>query len=381
VADVREGKAMKQIIVGLIGALATAFGTASLANAEVRIGLSTPRTGTYGWVGVQAEQAAEMAVADLNAKGGVLDEPIEMLPVDDYCDGEQAVAAAKKLVEIKVAAAFGPMCSGAAIPASKVFAEAGVLMISPTATNPKLTEQGFRNVFRVVGRDDLQGKMAGDLLASRWGDKKIAILHDGEAYGKGLAEETRKRLSERGVTEAMFEIIQPSQPDYSEIVGKMQAAGIEVLYYAGYAPEAALLLRRARGRGSELQLVGGDALEVEDFGLIAGPASEGTLFTSPAAPPERPETARLAKRLVRTGYYRGFLRTYAAVQVWTQAVEKAGTFKTEAVAAALRSHEFDTVLGQISFDEKGDVTGYDTFMWYQWRGGDYVPVEPGKLTE
>jgi branched-chain amino acid transport system substrate-binding protein len=95
----------------------------------------------------------------------------------------------------------------------KVFAEAGVLMISPTATSPKLTEQRFRNVFRVVGRDDVQGKIAGDLLASRWGDKKIAILHDGEAYGKGLAEETRNRLSERGVTEVMFEAIQPRQVD------------------------------------------------------------------------------------------------------------------------------------------------------------------------
>ena len=183
---------MKHFLAPLIVALGATFGTASLVHAEVLIGLSSARTGTHAWVGVNSEEGAEMAVADLNAKGGVLGEPIEMITVDDYCEGDQAIAAAKRLVAAKVAAAFGPLCSGAAIPASKVFAETGVLMISPTATSPKLTEQGFRNVFRVVGRDDVQGKIAGDLLASRWGDKKIAILHDGQAYGKGLAEGTRK---------------------------------------------------------------------------------------------------------------------------------------------------------------------------------------------
>jgi branched-chain amino acid transport system substrate-binding protein len=372
---------MKHFFRRLIIALAAAFGTASLAHAEVRIGLSIPRTGTYAWVGIYAEQAGEVAVTDLNAKGGVLGEPIELITVDDYCDGDQAVAAANKLVEAEVAAAFGPLCSGAAIPASKVFAEAGILMISPTATNPKLTEQGFRNVFRVVGRDDTQGKIAGDLLASRWGDKKIAILHDGGAYGKGLAEVTRKRLTERGVTEAMFEAIKPRQPDYSPIVRKMQAAGIEVLYYAGYAPEAALLLRLAREKGSELQLVGGDALGVGDFGLTAGAASDGTLFTNYPDPRRRPEAAAVAARLTGPGLRLAGLTTYAALQVWGKAVEKADTFKTSEVAEVLRSQDFDTILGRIGFDAKGDVTGNETFAWYQWRGGDYVPVDPAKLAE
>jgi branched-chain amino acid transport system substrate-binding protein len=248
-------------------------------------------------------------------------------------------------------------------------------MISPIATNPKLTEQGFRNVFRVVGRDDLQGKIAGDLLASRWGDQKIAILHDGEAYGKGLAQEIKKRLNERGVTEAMFEAIEPRKADYSDIVRKMQAMDVEVLYYAGYAAEAALLLRLAREKGGDLQLVGGDALGVGDFGLIAGPASEGTLFTQYPDPRGRPEAAAVAARVARPGPLPGVLTTYAAVQAWARAVEKAGTFETEAVAKALRGNEFDTILGTIGFDKKGDVTGYDTFIWYVWRGGEYVPAE------
>jgi branched-chain amino acid transport system substrate-binding protein len=377
----REDKAMKHFFERLIIAFAAAFGTASLVHAEVLIGLSSARTGTHAWVGVDSEEGAEMAVADLNAKGGVLGEPVEMITVDDYCEGEQAVAAAKKLVEAKVAAAFGPLCSGAAIPASKVFAEASVLMISPTATSPKLTEQGFRNIFRIVGRDDLQGKIAGDLLASRWGNKKIAILHDGQAYGKGLAEETKKRLNERGVTEALFEVIQPRRVEYSDIVRKMQSVSVDVLYYAGYAPEAALLLRLARGKGRDLQLVGGDALSVEDFGLIAGPGSDGTLFTSYPDTLGRPDAAAIAARIARGGSPRASFTTYAALQVWARAVEMAGTFETAAVAEALRAQDFDTVLGRIGFDDKGDVTGYDTFVWYQWQGGDTRPVDPDKLAE
>ena len=139
-----------------------------------------------GWAGGRVEEAAKVAVADLNAKGGVLGEQIEMITADDYCAGEQAVAAANKLIADGVVVVFGHLCSGAAIPASKIYADAGILMISHDATNPKLTEQGFVNVFRVIGRDDLQGRIAGDLLAERWGNGPIAILHDGQVYGKGL---------------------------------------------------------------------------------------------------------------------------------------------------------------------------------------------------
>ena len=209
----------------------------------------------------------------------MLGEQIELITADDYCDGEQAVAAANKLVADGVVAVFGHQCSGAAIPASKIYADAGILMISNGATNPKLTEQGFTNVFRVVGRDDVQGRIAGDLLAERWGNKPIAILHDGQAYGKGLAEETRKRLNERGIAEAMFEAIEPGKADYWDVVQKMQAMGVEVLYFGGYQHEAGLIIRQAREHGYELQLVAGDGISDEDFGLIAGPASDGTLMT------------------------------------------------------------------------------------------------------
>jgi branched-chain amino acid transport system substrate-binding protein len=350
------------------------------AHAEVRIGLAAPLTGPMAWAGVVTQQSAEFAVVDLNARGGVLDEQIELITADDYCEGEQAVAAAEKLVAAGVVAVFGHQCSGAAIPASKIYADAGVLMISTFATNPKLTEQGFTNVFRVVGRDDVQGRIAGDLLAKRWGGKGIAILHDGQAYGKGLAEETRKRLNERGIAEAMFEAIEPGKADYWDIVQKMRAMGVEVLYYGGYTHEAGLIIRQARENGYELQLVAGDGISNEDFGLIAGPASDGTLMSNPPQPVTTEARALLARfgPDVSAG---ADLKPYAAVQVWAQAVEKAGMFETQAVADALRTHESDTVLGRIGFDAKGDVTGYETFVWYIWKDGGSAPVDLGELTE
>jgi branched-chain amino acid transport system substrate-binding protein len=348
------------------------------AHAEVRIGLAAPLTGPYAWGGAGTERGAETAVADLNARGGVLGEQIEMTTADDYCDGEQAVAAANKLVADGVVAVFGHQCSGAAIPASKIYSEGDILMVASEATNPKLTEQGFTNVFRMIGRDDLQGRIAGDLLAERWGNKPIAILHDGQAYGRGLAEETKKRLNERGVAEAMFGTIEPGKADYWDVVQKMRASGIKVLYYGGYQAEAALIIRQAREHGYELQLVSGDGISSEDFGLIAGPAADGalmTLYPSPSGPEATAFGARFSEGL------RPPFPAYAAVQVWAQAVEKAGTFETKAVADALRTGEFHTVLGRIGFDEKGDVTGYETFVWYIWKDGKYSPVEPGKLTE
>jgi branched-chain amino acid transport system substrate-binding protein len=369
---------MKYLNWQLLGFLGITLATIMPARAEVRIGLAAPLTGPNAWAGGRTEEGAKLAVSDLNARGGVLGQKIELITADDFCEGAQAVAAAHKLVAAGVAAVFGHQCSGAAIPASKIYANAGILMISSGATNPKLTEQGLPNVFRVIGRDDLQGRIAGDFLAERWGNDPIAILHDGQAYGKGLAEETKKRLNERGIDEAMFEAIEPGKPDYWDIVQEMRAKGIELLYFGGYMHEAALIIRQAREHGYGLQLVGGDGISDEDFGLIAGPASDGTMMTLYPLP-SGPEAAAITAKY--TGRSRPPFEPYAALQVWAQAVKVAGTFETKVLADALRSQEFETVLGRIGFDAKGDVTGYETFVWYIWKDGKYTLAELGKLTE
>jgi branched-chain amino acid transport system substrate-binding protein len=359
-----------------VSAALAALGSAA-AEAEILIGAAAQLTGDYSWLGEQVERGAEMAVDDLNEAGGVLGTSVRLILADDYCRGDQAVAAAWKLVSAGVVFVAGHPCSGAAIPASKVYEAEGILMISSTASNPKLTDEGGPNIFRMAGRDDQIGRIAGNYLADHWGDAEIAIVHDGEAYGRGLAEETKKQLNDAGLREAMYLTITPGQVDYTDVVLEMRAAGVDVLYYAGYSTEAALIIRQARDRGYKLQLVSGDALYTEQFWLVAGAAAEGALFTSPPDPRNNPNAAGVVRNF-RAAHYEpegGTLHTYASIQVWAQAVEKAGTVEPDAVVAALRKHEFDTVLGRIGFDDNGDVTGSPTYIWYVWKDGQYVPAE------
>ena len=362
-----------------VAALAVAISLAAPgwpARAEIVIGEAGPNTGSLAWIGEQIERGAEMAVADINKAGGVLGEQVRLVEVDDFCDPAQAVVAARKLVSEGVKFVDGHYCSGASIPASEVYEAVGVLQISPGSTNPRLTDQGRQNVFRVTGRDDAQGIVAGNYLADHWHDKKIAILHDNTTYGKGLADETRKQLNKRGVTEAVFKAYQPGNDDYSAEIAALSDTGVGVVYVGGYHTEVALMARAAFDRGHLLQFVSGDAMATEELGLIAGPAVEGILFTFVADPRRRPEAASVVERFRTenfepTGYT---LHSYAAVQVWAQAVEKARSLELDAIIAALRGHEYDTVLGPVDFDDKGDLTTQN-WVWYVWRGGEYLPAE------
>jgi branched-chain amino acid transport system substrate-binding protein len=346
------------------------------ARADILIGDPSPMTGPVSWAGEQYLVGTELAVADLNAKGGVLGEQIRLISVDDACNAEQAVAAARKLISDGVRFVVGHVCSGSAIPTAPLYEAASVIVISPSATNPRLTEEGRANVFRVVGRDDQQGILGGNYLADHWGEKKIAILHDGQAYGRGLAEETKKTLNARGVREAMFEQITPGLVDYFEVVEKIQATDVDVLYYDGYAPEAGLLIRQLRDRGDDLQLVAGDGLSSEDFWLIAGAAAEGTLFTSFRDPSSDPAAAAILERAHERRIVPNYrvLYSYGAVQAWAAAVEKASSLEPQAVSTSLHRHEFDTVLGRIRFDEKGDVLPA-AFEWFVWTAGEFVPKD------
>jgi branched-chain amino acid transport system substrate-binding protein len=339
-------------------AFVVTLATASSLRAEVLIGSAAPITGKMAWFGEQHQRAVTMAVSEINAAGGLLGETIKIVEADDFCNAEQAVAAANKLIAYEVAVVVGHNCSGAAIPASKVYADAGVLMITGTATAPVITDQDFDQTFRMVARDTLQGEMAAAYLAEHRADQRIAILHDGEGYGQGLAEATKAELNRRGVVEAIYARVTPGQADYSATLAHLEAAGIDVLFYGGYQPEAALLIRQARDRGYDVELVGSDALVTEYFWHVAGPAAVGVRFVSMADPRTSEAAAPIVEKFRSEGYEpEGFtLYSYAAVEVWAQAVEKAGTFETRAVAEALRAHRFDTVLGRIGFDERATST-------------------------
>jgi branched-chain amino acid transport system substrate-binding protein len=345
------------------------------ARAEILIAVAGPLTGQNIFRGEQIQHGAEMAVVDINERGGVLGQRIKLLIADDACDPEQAVAVAKKLVSDGVVFVAGHVCSHSSIPASTVYEKAGILMISPASTNPRLTDEGGSNVFRVSGRDDQQGVVAGDYLADVWGDKKIAVLHDGSTYGKGLADETRKQLNKRGVAEDTYEAYTPGERNYSKLVTKLQTAGIDVVYVGGYTAEIGLMVRQARDRDYGAQFVAGDALTNPEFWMITGPAGEGTLGTFGPDPRKNTAAARVVNQFRDQGFEPvGYtLHTYAAVQVWTQAVQAAGSLALDAVVEALRRGEFETVLGKIGFDEKGDVTA-PGYFWYAWKNGKYVSV-------
>jgi len=261
----------------IVGAVAGFWLQSALA--DILIAVAGPMTGQYASFGEQFRRGAEMAVADLNASGGVLGEKLKLTIGDDACDPKQAVAVANKFASEGVQFVAGHFCSGSSIPASKVYEEENILQISPGSTNPKLTEEGGPNVFRVCGRDDQQGLVAGDYLADKFSGKKIAILHDKTAYGKGLADETKKQLNKRGINEAMYEAYTAGEKDYSALVSKMKGAGVDVFYLGGYHTEAGLMVRQAREQGYNVQLVSGDALVTDEFWKITGDAGAGTLMT------------------------------------------------------------------------------------------------------
>ncbi len=366
---------MAKLNVVSLAVVALTVISAASVRADILIATAGPFSGRNIFRGEQIQHGAELAVADINERGGVLGERVELLIADDACDPEQAVAVAKKLVSDGVVFVAGHVCSHSSIPASKVYEAAGVLMISPASTNPRLTDEGGDNVFRVCGRDDQQGAVAGDYLAEVWGDKKIAILHDGSTYGKGLADETRKQLSKRGIAEAVYEAYTPGARSYSKLVARLQTAGVDVVYIGGYSAEVGLIVRQARDRGYGAQFIAGDAVTNDEFWMITGPTGEGTLITFGPDPRKNTAAAPVLDRFRDLGFEpAGYtLHTYAAIQVWAQAVEEAGTLDLDGVVQSLRRGRFETVLGKIGFDEKGDATvrGY---VWYVWQNGKYVPV-------
>jgi branched-chain amino acid transport system substrate-binding protein len=365
---------MRRLVALAIVLFATALGWP--ARAEILIGLAGPITGKEAWLGEQDERGAALAVADVNAAGGVLGEQVRLITADDSCDPEQAVAAARKLVSDGVIFVVGHHCSGASIPASEIYAAARVLMMSTASSNPMLTELGRANVFRLENRDDAVSNLCANYLADHWSGKKIAILHDDTTFGKAIAALTKEQLNRRGLTETIYQAYVPGKHDYGVEIGELQAADIAVAFVGGYHTEIALMARQARDRGYPVQLVTGNSMGTEDFGLIAGTAAEGTLYTDPPDPLKRAEAGSVVERFRASGFEpRGkTLYAYAAVQVWAQAAEKGGSLELEPMIAALRQHQFDTVLGPIDFDEKGDLAVQNP-VWWIWRGGTYVPLE------
>jgi branched-chain amino acid transport system substrate-binding protein len=363
---------LKRSLLGLGFVLAAAPAFAQ----DITIAVVGPITGPLATIGEQQKRGAEAAAAVINEAGGVAGKKIKIVVEDDQCDPKQAVTVANRVVGNQIKFVAGHACSGASIAAADVYAENGVLMATPASSNPVLTDKGYPTILRLYTRDDAQGAFIGPWIAKTYAGKKFAVLHDKGAYGKGLATVVRDTAGAAGLKEAFFEGLNAGEKDYTAVVSKLKAAGIEVVYFGGYHSEAGLILRQAADAGYKFTLIMGDSLATAEFWSISGPAGEGTLFTFPSDPRRSPSaTAALAKFKEQKFEPEGFtLFSYAVVQAVAEGIKRSGAVDATKVANALKDGKpFETVIGTLSLDKKGDIAK-PTFDINKWHEGKYAPI-------
>ena len=364
-----------QLLAG--AALAALIATAPAARGEIVLGLMAPLTGPLAAVGAQIKNGAETAVEEINKKGGVNGEQLSLKIADDAGEPKQGVSAANQLVGEGVRFVVGPVTSGVAVPASSVLAENGVLMVTPTATAPDLTARGLTTVFRTCGRDDQQGEVAAAYIAKNFKDKKIAVIHDKTTYGQGLADETRKGLTKAGIKDVLYEGVNAGEKDFSALISKIKSVGADFVYWGGLHTEGGLIVRQMRDQGVKAVLISGDGITTDEFATIGGPGVEGTLMTFPPDPQKRPEAAAVIKKFEAKNFKPEAytLYSYAAVQIMAEGAKRANSTDPKKISEALRGGQaVKTVIGDIAFDKKGDITRPDYTM-YTWKKG-----ADGKIT-
>ena len=343
------------------------------ASADILIGVAGPMTGQYASFGEQFRKGAEQAVKDLNANGGVLGEQLKLFIGDDACDPKQAVAVANQAAGEGIVFMAGHYCSGSSIPASAVYAEEGIVQLSQGSTNPDYTDKRpGPGTYRLCGRDDQQGEVAGAFLLEQFPDKKVAFIHDKTAYGKGLADATLAVFEAGGGKSTLYEAYTAGEKDYTALVSKLKSEGVDALYVGGYHTEAGLIKRQMVEQGMDTVLISGDALVTEEYWAITGDAGAGTLMTFSPDPRKNPDAETLVAEFRSQGFEpEGYvIYTYAAIQTWAQAAEAAGSTDFEPVIEAMNSGTFKTVLGEVNFDDKGDVA-LPGYVFYEWKDGTY----------
>jgi branched-chain amino acid transport system substrate-binding protein len=349
--------------------LALSLLLAGSAHAQLKLAVAGPVTGANAAFGAQLTQGVQQAAEDINKAGGILGQKIEVEIGDDVSDPKQGVSVANEFVGDGVKFVVGHFNSGVTMPASDVYAENGVLFITPSATNPKITDRKLWDAFRTCGRDDQQGMVWAELARDKLKGKKIAVIHDKTTYGKGLADAALDNMHKFGVKEVLYEGVNTGENDYSAIVSKIKASGADYLMWGGLHTEGGFILRQMRDQGMNTIMISGDGITDSEFASIGGPGVEGTLMTFGPEPRNNPN----AKAAVDSFKAKGFdpqgytLYSYAAVQIFKQAAEKANSLDPKKVAEVMHSGmPFHTVIGDISYDKKGDRTTVD-YVWYVWK--------------
>ncbi|MDD3448410.1 MAG: branched-chain amino acid ABC transporter substrate-binding protein [Gammaproteobacteria bacterium] len=351
-------------------ALGTALLGATAAQAEdLKIAVVGPITGPVAQYGDMQMIGAKMAVERINAAGGVNGMQIDAVLMDDVCEPKQAVAVANQVVNQGIKFVVGHLCSGSTQPASDIYEDEGILMISPASTNPDITLRGFKMIFRTIGLDSQQGPVAGRFIADKVKPKALAILHDKQQYGQGIAEEVKKTVEAAGITPVLFEGVNKGQNDFSALITKMKSLGVDFVYYGGYHPELGLILRQSREQGFDARYMGPEGVGNKDISAIAGPASEGLYVTLPADFTKVPANADLVAAFEAKGEDPSgpfVMPSYAAVQIITDAIATTGSTDPGTIAAAMRETTYDTPIGKVAFDDKGDLKEFN-FVIYEWH--------------
>ncbi|WP_447788123.1 MULTISPECIES: ABC transporter substrate-binding protein [Pseudomonas] len=364
-------------------AVATALGVSAFAQADVKIGVAGPMTGANAAFGEQYMKGAQAAADAVNAAGGVNGEKIVLVKGDDACEPKQAVTVAKDLTNQKVAGVVGHFCSSSTIPASEIYDEAGIIAITPGSTNPAVTERGLSAMFRMCGRDDQQGIVAGDYIVDVLKGKKVVVLHDKDTYGQGLADATKAQLAKRGVTPVLYEGLTRGEKDFSTIVTKIRGAGADIVYFGGLHPEAGPLVRQLREQGlKDVKFMSDDGIVTDELVTTAGGPQfvDGVLMTFGADPRLLPDSKTVVDDFRKKGTEpEGYtLYAYASVQTLAAAFNGAKSNSGEKAAEWLKKNPVKTVMGEKTWDAKGDLKVSD-YVVYQWdKDGKYHQLEKQK---
>jgi len=361
---------MKLLTTPLSALVFGCLGTAFTAHADIVIGVAGPFSGPNATYGDQYWRGASQAAEDINAAGGIKGEKITLVQGDDACEPKQAVAVANRLVDQShVKAVIGHFCSSSTMPASAVYDEAGIIAITPGSTNPQITERGQTAMFRMCGRDDQQGLIASNYIIDKLKAKKVAIIHDKDTYGQGLADATKAELNKRGVKEVMYEGLSRGEKDFNALVTKIRALDPDVVYFGGCHPEAGPLVRQMREQGVTAKFFSGDCIVTSELVTAAGGPqyTNGVLMTFGKDPRVIPEGKAVIEKF-RAGKFEpeGYtLYSYASVQAIAAAFNAVGGSDSAKASAWLKANSVDTVMGKKAWDSKGDLKVSD-YVVYQW---------------
>ncbi len=368
----------RMLIAVILGAFMVAGGTA-IAGDTIKLGVAGAHSGDLASYGIPTVKAAELVVKDINAKGGVLGKQVELLVEDDVCKPEVATNTATKLVSEGAHVVLGHICSGATKAALGIYKDSNIPVMSPSATNPALTQSGdYPNFFRTIASDDAQARLEVDFALDVLKLKKIAVLHDKGDYGKGLAEFAKTFLEEDDRAEVVFyEGITPGAVDYTAVVQKIKRSKAEAVIFGGYHPEASKIVTQMRKKRMDIIFISDDGVKDNTFIKVAQKYAEGVYATGPKDVSKN-SMAIAANEAHKKAYGTDpgafYLNAYSAAIALLNAIEQAGTTDYDAVTTALRTKDVETPLGKIRFDERGDAIGVG-FSMYQVKNGAYVELK------